>query len=197
MAAQKVCLFNRFGYCRYQDVCRKLHVDELCEYSSCEFSKCILRHPKECKWYRKYKRCKFNPCKYSHKDEIGELKVDSQKAFKKISNIEKILEERDILENKIKEFEIKIDALGKEIEKLEITVVEKDAALMEEVTQIDANTDILRRLEELEKTNLVKDAQIKFIMDRVKNLDVKVIEHNDVQENVDVRKQQQDRFENS
>ena len=92
---------------------------------------------------------------------------------------------------------LKIDALGKELEKLEKTVVEKDAALMQEVTQIDANTDILRRLEELEKTNLVKDAQIKFIMDRVKNLDVKVIEHNDVQENVDVRKQQQDRFENS
>ena len=54
-----------------------------------------------------------------------------------------------------------------------------------EVTQIDANKDILQRLEELEKTNLEKDAQIKYLMDRMKNLDVKVIEHNDVQEKVD------------
>ena len=131
MATQSVCLFNRFGYCRYKESCRKLHVDELCDYSSCEFSKCIQRHPKTCKWYKKYKRCKFNPCKFSHEDDLDKLRVDSRKALEKIGEIEKILEEKDTLENKIKDFENKVDELGMEIKRLEAVVVEKDNVLKE------------------------------------------------------------------
>ena len=30
----------------------------------CDPSNCIKSFPKECKYYRNYKRCKFNPCKF-------------------------------------------------------------------------------------------------------------------------------------
>ena len=38
------------------------HVKELCENNACDLANCILRHPKNCKYYRDYGKCKFNPC---------------------------------------------------------------------------------------------------------------------------------------
>ena len=133
----------------------------MCDYSSCEFSKCIQRHPKKCIWYNKYKRCKFDPCKFSHEDDLEKLRVDSQKALHKIGEIEKILEEKDTLEDKIKDFESKIDELGLEIKRLEAVVVEKDNVLKEVLQRDDRNTvktkNILQRVEELEQTNIKKN----------------------------------------
>ena len=73
---QNVCKFNKFGYCRYKENCRKMHVDKLCDNPSCELSKCIQRHPKVCKWYRDHIRCKFDPCKFTHI-----VKEDNQKTL--------------------------------------------------------------------------------------------------------------------
>ena len=140
MATHNVCLFNKFGYCRYNETCRKLHVNEMCEDNSCQFLKCSQRHPKACKWYRKYKRCKFNPCKFSHKDDLEELKLDNQKALQKIDDIEIILAEKNELENKRKEFDNKIDNLEKEIKNLETAVVEKEAVAREVIERDDRNT---------------------------------------------------------
>ena len=59
-------------------MCRNLHIDKICENSLCDVVSCNLRHPRECKYYMEYKRCKFNPCAYLHveqsdkNDEINE-----------------------------------------------------------------------------------------------------------------------------
>ena len=66
MAAENVCRYNKFGYCKFGEVCRKFHNDELCEDTSCDPLMCQKRHPRECKYYRNFKICKFNPCKFSH-----------------------------------------------------------------------------------------------------------------------------------
>ena len=31
MASQSVCQFNKFGFCKFKEACRKQHVKELCE----------------------------------------------------------------------------------------------------------------------------------------------------------------------
>ena len=52
----------------------KPHIDDDCDDSSCDKLNCIRRHPKECIYFRKYKRCKFDPCKYLHtENDIDEI----------------------------------------------------------------------------------------------------------------------------
>ena len=63
-----ICKFNKFGYCKFGEKCRKQHNKEICLEQSCEISQCNLRHPKVCKYYRNYGRCKFSPCAFKHED---------------------------------------------------------------------------------------------------------------------------------
>ena len=58
------CLHNKFSHCKFQGSCRH-------RYSSCDtdifiISSCDKRHPRICRYYINYGRCKFNPCSYSH-----------------------------------------------------------------------------------------------------------------------------------
>ena len=66
MADQKLWLKNKFGYCKYNRQCLLEHIDIVCENPECLVSKCNLRHPKECIWFRDYQNCKFQMCAYRH-----------------------------------------------------------------------------------------------------------------------------------
>ena len=67
MAAVEVCRFNRFGYCRFKEMCRHRHIDQLCTDTDCDMDSCDKRHPKACIFFNAYKRCKFGSyCRYSH-----------------------------------------------------------------------------------------------------------------------------------
>ena len=64
---QSVCSFNKFGHCKFQKKCRKMHNDKVCERLECDPRKCSLRHPKLCSFYSDYKFCKFAEyCSFSH-----------------------------------------------------------------------------------------------------------------------------------
>ena len=69
MESEKLCKHHQFGYCKYKSACRKIHVEAICENKSCENDSCSLRHPKICKFFKFYGRCKFNPCAYFHPSE--------------------------------------------------------------------------------------------------------------------------------
>ena len=84
MATQNVCTWNKYGYCRYRDVCRKLHVNELCVNIAREHLNCKLRHPTTCKYCRKYQRCKFDPCAFKHEaNEIQNLQRENLNLLEK------------------------------------------------------------------------------------------------------------------
>ena len=59
MATQTVCGFNKFGFCKYKDNCRRFHEKNLCENLNCEVKKCALRHPKKGKCLGDCGYCKF------------------------------------------------------------------------------------------------------------------------------------------
>ena len=68
MAAQNICFFNKYGFCKYSERCRQYHEIRICEKLDCEIRECHLRHPKVCKFYRDLGFCKFSEwCKFSHK----------------------------------------------------------------------------------------------------------------------------------
>ena len=67
MAAQNVCSFNKFGFCKFREVCRKQHNNEICDKPSCDWTTCNFIHPKICRYRRDYNYCKFGEfCKLKH-----------------------------------------------------------------------------------------------------------------------------------
>ena len=96
MAAQNVCKFNKYGFCKYKERCIKVHINENCDDNSCDDLNCNSRHPKECRYYRKYQRCKFDPCKYLHREKnIDEIIKTKKDIDLKIKMIDDKLEELD------------------------------------------------------------------------------------------------------
>ena len=119
MATQNICRYNKFGYCKFGQVCRKQHCDELCGDSACDPSSCIKRHPKECKYFRNYNRCKFNPCKFVHTANANDEKI--KELTEKVNKIEDNFNEKDDIELKINEINEKLKVL----ESLETSIMNK------------------------------------------------------------------------
>ena len=109
MAAPTLCLYNKFGYCKFSERCRKHHVNENCQNRYCKINECRERHPKLCRYFQNYGRCKFSPCAFRHET----------------SNIIPVNEEKDLreklvfLENEIKAKDKKIEELATKISDLE------------------------------------------------------------------------------
>lgn len=108
----EVCKFQKFGFCKYKESCKKKHLEETCEKrSSCDSPKnCQKRHPYACKRYVLEGFCKFGlGCAYHHQTQEkinneSEVNVKVDKLEKTVNELtEKIL----LLESKIKSIEIK------------------------------------------------------------------------------------------
>ena len=80
---ETICKFNQFGFCKFLSHCRRHHVNEIC-LEMCNNCNCPKRHPKTCKFFEKYNRCKFGEyCAFAHKEnplvkEINTLKINEQ-----------------------------------------------------------------------------------------------------------------------
>ena len=104
MAAPTICLFNKFGYCKFRERCRKHHNKEICIKNACEILSCSQRHPMICKFFRKYGRCKFSPCAFKHEIELPGN--DYEKMNKEVKDLgEKVLALENDIQNKNKEIE--------------------------------------------------------------------------------------------
>ena len=138
MANRGLCPFNKFGYCRYLDTCRKKHTKDICEIPQCEVNKCSKRHPRTCKYYQEYGRCKFGEdCSYKHNKnetnseivkelenlkkkaeaEIESLKVKVAACERKLDEVnsiltgKKVLDENDKIEDIQKELNVNINCI--------------------------------------------------------------------------------------
>ena len=95
MESNTICIHNKFGFCKYGVKCRKKHEELKCENSSCEIFDCNKRHPKECKYFREFNRCKYNEyCRYEHKQnsKVNESQIcEHEKLESRILELETIL----------------------------------------------------------------------------------------------------------
>jgi hypothetical protein len=160
MAAQTVCSFFKFGYCKHKEMCRKRHVTEICENSSCEVYTCMLRHPKICKYLRNYGMCKFDPCMFSHKindttQKNLEAKLDAN--CLKIVTLEKIISEKDDV---IHQLSLKIDENSEEIQR----IVEK----IKDLEKFESMNAVLETLEKriVDKTNALEEKLNSIVKNR-------------------------------
>ena len=69
-----VCLHNKFGFCKYGEHCRKEHVEVVCENEECTVNECSKRHPRPCKYFREFGKCKFSEiCAFSHNVSVDPI----------------------------------------------------------------------------------------------------------------------------
>ena len=134
----EVCMFNKFGFCKWEANCKKIHLDEICLLEECESRKCNKRHPRLCKYFSERGFCKYgSSCRFDHrppkyirsivsrlealeKENLKLLKViEDQKEIcdnKTIKDVEKILKQIDDLKQGNNEKELAIKRLEEDIE---------------------------------------------------------------------------------
>ena len=106
-----------------------MHVDESCEDEECEIRTCRLRHPKPCRFFRDFRRCKFSDCKFKHiedeTDAIEKIKIENRNILAKLYAIdetiklldhqEKMLEMENRLKNEISEKDNVVEELKSKV----------------------------------------------------------------------------------
>ena len=113
MTQETVCLFNKFGHCKFSTRCRQFHLNEICENELCENQNCLKRHPRVCRFYNQYQRCKFGEfCSFLH-----QTKTTSDKIVEK--DFEEVKSKLFIMENVISEQENEIKILGQKVASME------------------------------------------------------------------------------
>ena len=90
MSAETVCIHNKFGYCKHGERCWKKHVEEKCGNRECCVSKCNTRHPRECRYFRDYRRCKFGEyCAFDHSVPIDPVVEELKLVKDRLEAVEK------------------------------------------------------------------------------------------------------------
>ena len=89
---ESICQFFKFGFCKFGTSCRNKHVATICENIQCDVRNCLLRHPRDCKYFRAYNRCKFDSyCMFKHvsnKTSDARSRFEDNDLEKKIENLE-------------------------------------------------------------------------------------------------------------
>ena len=147
---ENTCLYNRFGYCKFKETCKYRHIKEKCQSRNCESENCLLRHPRECRNYRDYRRCKFGDfCLFSHDFSSVEVQVDQIEIVK---NKLKVIEDKNVALNQIvdgqnesiKTLISAVDEKTLEIKNLELKVITLNESLENLVTSEQAQNQLLK-----------------------------------------------------
>ena len=118
-AAQVICLYFKFGHCKFGDQCRRQHVKETCSQESCDLSSCQRRHPRKCKFFFHFGQCKFDDsCSYSH--DVATQDNQVYKAALKDLEVKVKCQEDFIQEHMNEAKEMKARILHLELENIEI-----------------------------------------------------------------------------
>ena len=182
MTAPTICLFNKFGYCKFGERCRKHHIYKICEESSCEIFSCRQRHPKDCRYFRKFGRCKFSPCAFNHETVVhGNVCEDMRKEIKILSD--KIL----ALENVISCQNLQIEEMNTKIQNIETKLTQKDEnSLFEKIEE--KLKHIEKKFELVDETN---ETFSNFVVNTCSNIDDLVVELNDDIGNITIENENQ------
>ena len=120
MATENICIYNKFGHCKFGETCQKHHLKEVCEIKSCETQNCTKRHPRICKYYYEFRRCKFGSyCSFSHRVSSSDTIENDNKICeikRKMSSLEKTVTENEIQIKKLDSVEVKNKKLDADLE---------------------------------------------------------------------------------
>ena len=170
MTQAEVCFKFKFGFCKYSERCKYRHVTLVCDDYKCDVVNCEKRHPKICRFYRDYNRCKFTVgCMYKHENKYEifekiEKKLENVKCNHDGKDLEKITnnveEKLERMENLIELQRKQIEENNAKIASLELRVGDLENKFSNEKKNKD------KKLKELE--NVLKSKNEKSIKDNFK-----------------------------
>ena len=82
MSSETLCLYNKFGHCKFRETCRHQHCNEVCEETNCEIRKCLKRHPRNVRFFDDFKFGEY--CSFFHKsleNELSDVKARLRRSF--------------------------------------------------------------------------------------------------------------------
>ena len=129
--AENICKFNQTGFCKFLTRCRKQHLMEICPNKHCSNITCLLRHPRACRYFANFGRCKFGgTCFYLHENEINTVNgidVEIKSRIEKLEiqvklNVELINHFQTIYNNEVLEMKKELNKQAKMIDNLEVKV---------------------------------------------------------------------------
>ena len=148
----KICKFQKFGFCKFGAKCFFRHSKEVCQNVNCAIESCLKRHPNPCKFFFLTRKCKFKEdCSYSHQFD---KKDDSKEALEdKMVEVEELQNENQKLKNeneKLKKENDILIATIKDLENTTATLREYIKFILEEKEEIkDVNKALINDLEVL------------------------------------------------
>ena len=128
-----VCMFDKFGFCKWGSNCNKIHLKETCLLEECENkSRCQKRHPRPCK-YTERGFCKYgDSCRFDHRppkylrsliSRLDALEKENKRLLKVIEDqdkkIDKISENENGATTKNPEDEARLVSIQKQVNELE------------------------------------------------------------------------------
>ena len=120
MADVNCCYKNKFGFCKYGNICRYKHANDECLEDNCNINICEKRHPKKCFYFKTFRKCKFGDYyRFSHTFHDKDDKLKLFKEETKI-NLDKVNEKYEDLERYVKHLESEIKKLQEEINKARV-----------------------------------------------------------------------------
>ena len=109
MTDEQVCNYHHYGFCKFGTTCQKFHSQVTCSNFPCLDHNCKSRHPRICRYYSSFGRCKFeDTCAYLHYSPETPLKNVREEVSSLASEVLKLKSEK-------KEMEEKISKLAEEI----------------------------------------------------------------------------------
>ena len=142
-----ICKHDQTGFCKYRQQCTKEHVDEICKDNfRCKDLTCKKRHPKKCKNFDVFGKCKFTNCAYIHVDDGINNRVDCLEKYVKDlkEQIEQLNNDKNYRGSQ------KIDALEREVLELKDNV--KKLTINLQATKLQ-----IQQLEDKVQTDVIKN----------------------------------------
>ena len=121
----EVCMFGKFGFCKFKEGCKRKHFEEICESQSKfkNIKECQKRHPKPCRRFTQGNECRFKEdCAYNHTDSIQDKEKNDLK--EKVENLEKT-----VIELTKKGESIRLEPLEKVVHALTRKVLELEGII--------------------------------------------------------------------
>ena len=125
MGEGEVCIFQKFGFCKFQEKCIRVHFTQVCgSPSKCkDVTLCQKRHPKNCKSFSAGSGCKHGEkCAYRHNipihvEEHNEMKEKIVVLEKMVSELNKKMTNKET--EQVKQLDIVVKALIRKVLSLE------------------------------------------------------------------------------
>jgi hypothetical protein len=183
-----VCQFQKFGYCKFKEECKRKHLAQVCEnLSGCINKKhCEKRHPKNCKKYASEVGCRHGKdCAYNHHEtkqveESNELKEKIMILEKKVAEMIKETSRLEKLDTVVKALIRKVLTLENEIEEIKTKEYDSEDENMYNIKGIEEH-EVKENNKEMETSEIVYENPVqvdKTKLDEVQ--DTKELENEDI-----------------